>query len=76
MIKQIQNKKGGQILHGNRENLPQNGGRAVHFSPFGEKWLCHLFILHLKNGMKKPRKPCGFRGFVTGIYFGHFMWGV
>ena len=24
--------------------------------------------------MKKPQKPCGVWGFVTGIYFGHLIW--
>ena len=34
----------------------------------------HLFVFTLKNGMKKPQKPCGVWGSATGIYFGHLMW--
>ena len=39
--------------------------------PLGEKWLWHLFILHLKKWHEKPQKPCGVWGSATGIYFGH-----
>ena len=31
----------------------------------------HPFVLHRGNGMKKPRKPHVFRGFVRGNYFAH-----
>ena len=71
LFNKFNNKKGADSSRNLRKICPKMRGARFISRPLGEKWLWHLFILHLKKWHEKPQKPCGVWGSATGIYFGY-----
>ena len=63
-----------QIVYDHTQSDLSCTGVKLPLSLARRKQQMPLFIFTLKNGTKKPRKPLGFWGFLTCIYFGHIMW--